>query len=162
MRIWYVDFAELDNQRVVAQHSEVHAIWTLVTKRGHGWKEYGKPEHRLALWEVHERSVEEMHTRGYHGHQTPIDRPEIVVSQQPVTVDDKVLERERWQLICRNAGKYLGRPDAMHADYKHLITRYQTTGCLHDDVFEEIRFEGQKYRLCLTCKRWKEPIRDRR
>lgn len=155
MRIWYVPFPELDNRRVVAQHSEVHAIWSLVTKREKNWKEFGKPEHRLALWDVHERSVEEMAVRGYHNHQTPLEQPLTTIQQLPVVGSDFVLERERWQLVCRNGGQYLGRPEAMHVDYPRLIAKYDREGCQHgyDNYLGDIMVNNQKATLCLTCKR---------
>ena len=155
MRIWYVPFSELDNRRVVAQHSEVHAIWSIVTKRERNWKEFGRPEHRLALWDVHERSVEEMIVRGYDNHQTPIDRPVTVVQQLPVVASDEVLERERWQLVCRNSGEYLGRSDSMHDDYSRLLERYNVEGCQHgyDGYLEDTIINNCRVTLCLTCKK---------
>ena len=153
MKIWLVPFNELDDRRVIAQHHEFHAIWNFVTKKGWKWQLWHLPEHRLALYEVHERIVEEMKIRGFE-HNTPIEKPEITVPQKPYPVTLEQIQFQRWQLVCRWGGVYRGRPP-MPPEYRPLIELYQEVGCRHDGATETITTKnGRKFELCLICKRY--------
>jgi hypothetical protein len=167
VRIWLVPFAELDNQRLIAQHHEWQAIWNMVTWRGYRWKGYEDPKYRLDLMMRHEEAVTELKLRGYPSglnHTTPIpldDREnqwEIIASTAQVSIPrpPETLRNERWTLLCRWLGEYQGDqrglqlPEAFQ-DYAELAVQYKEQGgCLHDDVYEDLPDGTQ---LCLVCKK---------
>ena len=153
MRIWLVPFRELDDRRVLGQHHEFHVIYKFITEKGWKWIQWHLPEHRLALYDVHERIVEEMTIRGFK-HSTPLEKPAITVPQKPYPVTEEQLQWERWQLVCRWGGVYRGRPP-MPAEYEPLLEKYHKQGeCIHDGPVERINSPDGPLDLCLVCKRY--------
>jgi len=182
MRIWYLPFDELDNQRVLGQHAEVHAIYRLVFNRGTSWKEWAEPKHRRDFFWIHNRIVAEMAERGsetlmginaverkreYERAHATWPEQEFTEQwldstgiQRPVKVSDEVIEAERWQLVNRWGGNFRGR--VWKPEYEALLDRYhENGGCTHKlesgtEWLEDygLRDDGAHKYLCLLCKRF--------
>ncbi len=77
MRVWDLPPQLLCNQHLVAEHSELHTIWSVLTRGLKGWSHH--PETRrwegklAALYARHEAEVEEMLRRGFR-HESPLDK----------------------------------------------------------------------------------------
>jgi len=77
MRIWDLPPDILCRQHLLGEHRELHAIWTVITKKKKGYSRH--PEtlrwvgKTLALYRRHDRLVKEMIRRGYH-HHSPLDK----------------------------------------------------------------------------------------
>ncbi len=77
MRIWDLPPSALCRQHLLGEHSELHAMWAVLTKDRVGYSRH--PEtirwqgKLLALYLRHDEQVAEMVRRGYH-HQSPLDR----------------------------------------------------------------------------------------
>jgi hypothetical protein len=76
MRIWDISPNKLCNKHLLGEHSELHAIWSVITndKKGFAnhpetlrWK--GKLK---ALYLRHEQQIKEMENRGFN-HNSPLD-----------------------------------------------------------------------------------------
>jgi len=76
MRIWDIDPSKLCRQHLLAEHRELHAIWSILINRKKGYSKH--PEtlrwkgKLLALYKRHEKLVKEMKKRGYN-HNSPLD-----------------------------------------------------------------------------------------
>ncbi len=76
MRIWDISPARLCRNHLLGEHSELHAIWSILTKDKKGYSHH--PEvlrwkgKLRALYLRHERLVKEMAKRGY-VHNSPLD-----------------------------------------------------------------------------------------
>lgn len=77
MRIWDIPPKKLCRKHLLGEHSELHALWTILTKNKKGFSRHpetlrwkGKLK---ALYLRHEDLVREMKRRGYR-HQSPLDR----------------------------------------------------------------------------------------
>jgi hypothetical protein len=160
MRIWHVDFGELDDQRVLGQHNEIHALWGLIVNYGNPWGGMTKEDSEY-LWAVHEWSVKECAERGWPSgtnHMTPLPvlprQTSAIATMQRLGKQEtweKRLERDRWDLVLRWGGVYKGRIEAPY-DYVPLIGRYWAQGgCLHDGTREDFK---RGWQLCLGCKRY--------
>ena len=76
MRLWYVPLEVLDDQRLIAQHHEIHMLFGMLKYNHFRTKQwdgiiYDGP-HLWCLMDYHRRTVDEMAYRGYYGHQSPI------------------------------------------------------------------------------------------
>ena len=76
MRIWDLPPGKLCRNHLLGEHSELHAIWSILTQGKKGFANHpevirwrGKLK---ALYKRHELLVEEMHIRGYN-HESPLD-----------------------------------------------------------------------------------------
>ena len=72
MRIWDIPPDKLCRKHLLGEHSELHAIWTILTQ---GRKGYSKHPETMrwkgklkALYDRHQRLVDEMAKRGYRHH----------------------------------------------------------------------------------------------
>ncbi|HLD31440.1 MAG TPA: pyrimidine dimer DNA glycosylase/endonuclease V [Patescibacteria group bacterium] len=69
MRIWDISPSWLCRQHLLAEHRELHAIWTILTQKKKGYRQH--PEVRRwigrlkALYLRHEREIHELKRRGY-------------------------------------------------------------------------------------------------
>src|SRR5689334_2028065 len=166
MRIWYVPFGELDNQRVLGQHNEVHALHTLIVKMRRPWGGLTyEDEDYLRM--VHRWSVEEMVRRGIHGHQSTFYYHEPIVQWDDtvrhldtVTPMDQRQATDRWHLWLRWGGEYKGRiplddlPFDAQTDYENHDQMYRLQGgCYHDGSTEAGEGPNRGRELCLLCKR---------
>jgi len=77
MRIWDIPPEKLCRQHLLGEHSELHAIWTILTQ---GKKGYSKHPETMrwkgklrALYDRHQALVHEMTQRGYK-HHSPLSR----------------------------------------------------------------------------------------
>ena len=77
MRIWDIPPNLLCSKHLLGEHSELHAIWNILTQGKKGYSDH--PETRRwkgklrALFSVHEEIVQEMLARGFN-HKSPLDR----------------------------------------------------------------------------------------
>lgn len=76
MRIWDLPPAVLCRQHLLAEHRELHALWSILTRGGTGYRNHPETlrwEGKLAaLFRRHEALVAEMERRG-HAHRSPLD-----------------------------------------------------------------------------------------
>jgi len=91
MRIWDISPERLCRNHLLGEHSELHAVWSILTqdKRGYAnhpevlrWK--GKLK---ALYLKHDEIVEEMRRRGYQ-HKSPLDSALATGGEQQDTFVD--------------------------------------------------------------------------
>jgi hypothetical protein len=77
MRIWDIPPNLLCSRHLLGEHSELHAIWNILTQRKMGYANHPETkrwEGKLrALFNVHEEIVGEMLSRGY-AHNSPLDK----------------------------------------------------------------------------------------
>jgi hypothetical protein len=152
MRIWHVPFEELDNQRVLGQHNEIHALIGLIVKFGQTWGGLHKDIHQPYLYDVHERTVTEMRARKWTGHLTPVEsvlplfQGEMVLPE----ITPLRLEQDRWDLVLRWQGTYKGRVD-MPSEYVSPLAKYKLQGGCYHSLTRIEEFKGG-WRLCLLCK----------
>jgi hypothetical protein len=76
MRIWDLPPKVLCRQHLLAEHRELHAVWSVITRKKKGYSRH--PEtlrwfgHLRALFLRHKALVKEMRARGYL-HRSPLD-----------------------------------------------------------------------------------------
>jgi len=86
MRTWYVPLVILDDNRVVAQHREIHTVIGSIMSPTKGYqnhpvtKQYNGP-HLPCLIDYHLLTVQEMERRGWSGHGTAITEAVIAKSE---------------------------------------------------------------------------------
>lgn len=100
MRVWDVEPGRLCRAHLLGEHNEIHAIWSIINNGLKGFSAH--PEVKrwrgklAALYDRHERDVEEMKRRGYR-HGSPLDRGLAVGSHvqdvmlQPVEEQCRIL-----------------------------------------------------------------------
>jgi len=77
MRIWDIPPNLLCNKHLLGEHTELHAIWNILTQNKKGYSNH--PETKRwkgklrSLFGVHEEIVQEMLARGYN-HRSPLDK----------------------------------------------------------------------------------------
>jgi hypothetical protein len=77
MRIRDIDPKYLCRNHLLGEHNELHAIWSIITQGRKGYSHH--PETRRwkgrlrALYDVHQKIVQEMESRGYR-HHSPLDK----------------------------------------------------------------------------------------
>jgi hypothetical protein len=78
MRVWDIHPKHLCRKHLLAEHRELHGLWNILTKHDAKGGYSRHPEtlrwvgKTLALYNRHEKLVEEFSRRGY-SHQTPLD-----------------------------------------------------------------------------------------
>src|SRR5690606_41085277 len=167
MRIWTVPYVELDNQRLLGQHREVHMLIGFVSQGGI-WADPFGGDNRLDVsdlpylrW-VHELTVQEMLLRDMRGHQTPV-APVGFRAEEERFMDRLILHqnrigeqqmRDRWLLWLRWGAEYKGRGD-IPSQYADCISRWVAQGeqCLHDGPVEDLEGKRKGQQTCLLCKR---------
>lgn len=104
MRIWDIPPDKLCRNHLLGEHTELHAIWSILTRGKSGYSNH--PETRRwkgklkALFCIHEKIVQEMLTRGYR-HQSPLDRKLATGSRvqtefvDPVELQVQILKQKR-------------------------------------------------------------------
>ena len=77
MRVWDIKTEKLCRAHLLGQHREIHAIWNILTRRKKGYSKHPETlrwDGKLkALYNVHEKTVEEMVKRGYN-HYSPLGK----------------------------------------------------------------------------------------
>ncbi|MBN1678369.1 MAG: pyrimidine dimer DNA glycosylase [Candidatus Thermoplasmatota archaeon] len=85
MRIWDLPVECLCRNHLLAEHRELHAIWSIIIDEKRGYcnhPEVIRMRGRLAaLWTRHEEQVGEMARRGY-AHRSPLDPGDIPKQQR--------------------------------------------------------------------------------
>ena len=81
MRIWDIEPSKLCRQHLLAEHRELHGIWSILTKNKSGYSRHPETmrwQGKLkALYNRHQAQVAEAKRRGWKmgiDHQTPLDR----------------------------------------------------------------------------------------
>jgi hypothetical protein len=143
MRVWTVPFGELDNQRVLGQHVEIHMLWSLITKHHRKFMGWEDPKYRWYLWQVHRRIVEEMVIRGI-AHHSPIDLSIEELRWWPFQIDAlptlESLAKDRQDLVDRWGGNYQGRIP-MPSAYQPVLDAYREFLDGMVEVFKDARKE---------------------
>jgi hypothetical protein len=104
MRIWDIPPDRLCRNHLLGEHSELHAVWSILTQGKQGYAHH--PEvlrwkgKLRALHAKHEEIVEEMLRRGYR-HHSPLDPDRASGAEQQVTFVDSYKEQVR---ILRDKG----------------------------------------------------------
>jgi hypothetical protein len=98
MRIWDIDPKHLCRNHLLGEHNELHAIWNIITYDRKGYShhpETGRWKGRLrALYDVHQKIVQEMESRGYR-HHSPLDKTLATgIKVQDVFVDSIARQME--------------------------------------------------------------------
>ena len=181
MRIWLVPFGELDDQRLLGQHQELHAIWGAL-QRGNPWGKLQPHLHGGYLHSLHDAVVREMLERHFN-HHTPFPDygmmpgvhtvktttetyppKQMLAHHLPDYLRDgteyqKRLWTDRWHLILRWGGEYKGRTPWMELrqiareQYVVASSRYYAQGgCLHDENTEPGEGRWKGFDICLLCK----------
>ena len=94
MRVWDLPAACLCRSHLLAEHRELHAIWTIILEGKKGYSRH--PEvlrwrgKLLALAARHDEQVREMEARGY-CHRSPLDLSAVPASERG-RVQDTLLE----------------------------------------------------------------------
>jgi hypothetical protein len=111
MRIWDIDPKLLCRSHLLGEHSELHAVWNIITRGRRGYSHH--PETRRwkgrlrALFVVHQNIVQEMESRGYR-HHSPLDKTLATgMMGQDVFVDS--IERQREILQEKGCGCKVGQ-----------------------------------------------------
>lgn len=104
MRIWDIHPNRLCGKHLLGEHSELHAIWNILTQGKKGYSNHPETkrwEGKLkALFNVHEEIVQEMLARGYK-HKSPLDKTLATGSRIQTAFLDPV---ERQVAIMREKG----------------------------------------------------------
>jgi hypothetical protein len=85
MRIWDLPPSKLCRNHLLGEHSELHALWSILTKKKKGYARHpetlrwrGKLK---ALYHRHDLLVKELVRRGYN-HQSPLDQTQATGSSK--------------------------------------------------------------------------------
>ncbi len=104
MRIWDLPVERLCRRHLLAEHRELHAIWSILTQGRQGYAchpETLRWRGKLrALYERHEQQVREMRRRGYR-HKTPLPAE---LGTGLAVQDQQVDSLERQEQILRAKG----------------------------------------------------------
>jgi hypothetical protein len=77
MRIWDIDPKHLCRNHLLGEHNELHAIWNIITQGRKGYSHHPETERwkgkLRALYDIHQKIVLEMESRGYR-HHSPLDK----------------------------------------------------------------------------------------
>lgn len=98
MRIWDIPPRRLCRKHLAAEHSELHALWTILTEDKKGYSRHPETlrwKGRLrALYNRHTLIVEEMTRRGW-SHRSPLDEKLATGSAVQTEFVNTVEEQER-------------------------------------------------------------------
>ena len=104
MRIWDVPPEKLCRNHLLGEHSELHAVWSIITQDKTGYANHpevvrwrGKLK---ALYKKHEEIVAEMERRGYQ-HNSPLDPTLVTGAEHQDEFVDSLEEQVR---ILRHKG----------------------------------------------------------
>lgn len=85
MRVWDVPVERLCRNHLLAEHCELHAIWSIIVNDRRGYSKHPEVTRwrgKLgALWARHELEKREMLKRGY-AHQSPLDARSVPRGQR--------------------------------------------------------------------------------
>jgi hypothetical protein len=76
MRIWDISPNKLCNRHLLGEHSELHAIWSVITNDKKGFANHPETlrwkDKLKALYFRHEQQIKEMENRGFN-HESPLN-----------------------------------------------------------------------------------------
>ena len=104
MRVWDIKVELLCNSHLLGEHSEIHAIWTILSENKLGYSRH--PEtlrwkgKLLALYNRHEMAVAEMIRRGFN-HKSALKKELATGSKMQLAFVD---QPEKQQVILRSKG----------------------------------------------------------
>lgn len=77
MRVWDILPKKLCRNHLLGEHSEIHAIWSVITKNNKGYSLHPETKRWIgklkALFNRHEKIVEEMKSRGFN-HESSLNK----------------------------------------------------------------------------------------
>lgn len=123
----------LDDQRVLAQHREIHTVFGSLLSKKRGYQHHPvvklyAGEHLPCLVSYHDATLEEFLRRGWHGHRTPVSAEVLQLSEQ-----------RRTSATCTDWAEHVKRevsdqalPPAqgLHLDMHDLVKRWTREGKL--------------------------------
>jgi len=97
MRIWDVNPKKLCNKHLVAEHGELHSLWSVIINNKKGFSRHPETTRwrgkLKALYERHEQLVKEVKRRGYN-HSSPLNKKQASGKlKQDEFVNTKVEQR---------------------------------------------------------------------
>lgn len=97
MRIWDIDSKHLCRQHLLAEHRELHAIWSILTNNKKGYSSHPETKRwvgkKKALFLRHEKLVKEIERRGYR-HRSSLNKKQAIgESKQDIFVDTKAEQK---------------------------------------------------------------------
>lgn len=102
MRVWDVDVKRLCSRHLLAQHVEIHTIWSVITRGLRGYANHPEVVRwrpcTEALYVRHEATVKEMLRRGFN-HKSPLDR---TLGAGPATQKVLLVSREEQLDLLRS------------------------------------------------------------
>ena len=118
IRVWDIHPGYLSRTRLLGEHREIHAVWTVITEDKKGYSKHPETErwrgHLTGLYRRHQLVVSEMTLRGYK-HKSPISELKVQESkealllldnypQQFIILDDKYAVGEQGRMPLPKRG----------------------------------------------------------
>lgn len=107
MRIWDIPPSKLCRTHLLAEHRELHAIWTILTQNKKGYINHPETKRWIGklgtLYKRHDEEVIEMNSRGYR-HASPLDKKLAIIGKK---IQDKfvnTIPEQREILKKKNCG----------------------------------------------------------
>jgi hypothetical protein len=101
MRVWDVPSLDLCDRHLVAEHAEIHAIWSVITNNRRGYAHHPEVQRWRdnlgALAQRHDTTAGEMRRRGFR-HDSPLPGAETAPLPRLVSLVDSI---ERQRLLLR-------------------------------------------------------------
>jgi Pyrimidine dimer DNA glycosylase len=105
VKIWALPVGELDTQRLLGEHAELHALYATITRGYRAWSRHPETlrfrDHLGQLVARHRKQVEEFAVRGI-THRSPLVDPP---PEEPYAYSQEMEERDRRLLHQRRAGR---------------------------------------------------------
>jgi hypothetical protein len=121
-RIWDLPCSELDTAGLVAEHRELHGVWTVITQRQRG--DANHPEtlrwrnHLRALYRRHEEQVHELERRGLVSgpeHSSELD-PNLIPDYDDGSPPLVLLPLEEQRALLAERQAWRRRPDTVRTE----------------------------------------------
>lgn len=98
MRVWDISPDKLCRLHLLGEHREIHAIWSIITNGKKGYSHHPEVirwKNKLtALYNRHQKVVNEIERRGYH-HKSPLDdKRAIGKSKQDIYLDTIEIQKK--------------------------------------------------------------------
>ncbi len=128
MRVWDVHPGYLSESRLLGEHREIHAVWTVLVEGRKGYANHPETRrwrgHLSSLYRRHEMTVAEMHLRGYN-HASPLEYRDDGAGSSPGFVDSPpeqfVLLREKYDSAESGRIPLPNRASEFWAHHKYSI-----------------------------------------
>lgn len=105
MRIWDLPCSRLDRQGLLAEHTELHLLFKVISQNLNAWRNHPETRrfrgHLLALYNRHNEQVSEMVIRGWK-HNSPLpfkptDSDKWPESWESIEGQDILLKAKKWE-----------------------------------------------------------------